>query len=230
VLEHHERHDGAGYPEGRIGDDLDPVSPIVALADMLHSLRFQSLLFSDNNLADCMPYLRVNRRTFGAENYSPASRIVQAGRDPRVGGEPQPQVSVQGLVDANRSLIALLADFTDARKVLERLPASRTARSLVHLMEQVQWVTLSSGLGNEALEQWLNEGLAAGRSDSGVVDVQHTAQEVFWLVRRFDRQLRELLAEPGGQGEAIALKDLSMRVGSELTRAWRRFETAGARA
>jgi hypothetical protein len=96
-------------------------------------------------------------------------------------------------------------------------------------MEQVQWVTLSSGLGNEALEQWLNEGLAAGRSESGITDVQSTAQEVFWLVRRFDRQLRELLAELGGRGEAIALKDLSMRVASELTRAWRRFETAGAR-
>jgi hypothetical protein len=230
VVEHHERHDGAGYPSGRVGADLDPLSPVIALSDMLHALRFQSLLLSGNNLADCMPYLRVNRRTFGVENYAPAGRILLAGRDPAT---PAPSnariVPVQGLIDANRSLIALLADFGEARRTLQELPESRPARSLVNLIEQVQWVALSSGLGNEALEQWLVEGLAAGRNDPGVADVHATAQEVFWLVRRFDRQLHELLAQLAGQPEAIALKDLSMRVGSELTRAWRRFEAADGR-
>jgi putative nucleotidyltransferase with HDIG domain len=227
VAEHHERHDGAGYPAARVGADLDPVSPIVALGDILHALRFQSLLLSGNNLADCMPYLKVNRRTFGKENYTPAARILAAGRDPAAPVAGTRAVSVQGLIDANRSLAALLADFAGARGTLQELAGNRTARSLVNLIEQVQWVSLSSGLGNQALEQWLHSAFEAGRADPGVVDVQVTAQEVFWLVRRFDRLLKELVGEQAGRPEAIALKDLSLRVGGELTRAWRRFEGSG---
>jgi hypothetical protein len=53
------------------------------------------------------------------------------------------------------------------------------------------------------------------------VDLDHGQQDID---RRVDRQLRSLLQERQRTPEAPQLKDLSLRVRSELTRAWRRFE------
>lgn len=38
ALEHHEREDGSGYPNGWRGEDLDPMSKIVAVADVFHAM------------------------------------------------------------------------------------------------------------------------------------------------------------------------------------------------
>jgi hypothetical protein len=226
ILEHHERSDGAGYPEGRFGPDLDRLSGIVALADMLHTLRFQSELLHSHNLAECMPYLRVNRRTFDIDNYAPAGRILLAARDVATGtGDTEARrLSVQSLIDVNRSLATLLGCFAEAPALLQGLGDNRCARSLLELISQVQWVAQSSGLGGEALEQLLVENLRTARPDAGIADILATAREVFWLVRRFERRLLEETQARQGTSDAIALKDLSLRVGSELTRAWRRFE------
>lgn len=226
ILEHHERSDGAGYPQGLFGADLDPLSGIVALADMLHTLRFQSELLHSHDLAECMPYLRVNRRTFDIDNYAPAARLLLAARGEGAGTEATEarRLSLQSLIDVNRSLATLLGCFGEARTLLQELADSRCARSLLTLIEQVQWVAQSSGLGGEALEQLLAETLRTTRPDAGIADIMATAREVFWLVRRFERLLLEETQSRQGTAAAIALKDLSLRVGSELTRAWRRFE------
>ena len=225
VLEHHERNDGAGYPNGIEGKDLDPASLPLALADMLHAQRFQSLVLTGASLIDCMPFLKVNRHTFGKDNYAPAARLLLAAEDSAaVRPRSARAIPVQGLLDVNRCLIALRADISGALPILERLADRRTARSLLNLAEQIEWVALTSGLGNESLAQWLGEALDAGREDPAAADIHATAREVFWLVKRFDRQLKEFLDELAGTPDAIALKDLSLRVSGELTRAWRRFE------
>lgn len=38
VLQHHEREDGGGYPYGLTGDEIDPHSKIVAIADVFHAM------------------------------------------------------------------------------------------------------------------------------------------------------------------------------------------------
>ncbi len=38
ILEHHERVDGEGYPQGLYGEDISPAAKIVALVDMLDAL------------------------------------------------------------------------------------------------------------------------------------------------------------------------------------------------
>lgn len=38
ALEHHERVDGSGYPDGKLGDEVDRLSRIVAVADVFHAM------------------------------------------------------------------------------------------------------------------------------------------------------------------------------------------------
>jgi len=224
VAEHHERHDGAGYPAGTEASAQDPLSGIVGLADMLHALRFDPTQERVTSLVDCLPFLRVNRRTWGIGNYRPAARILLAARAvaPPPGSNPPP--SAQGLMDANRSLGQIIALIPSARAVLGPLGDNRAARSLMQLLEELESTSRAAGLGSETLSASLQENLREGRTDPGLEDVALTLRESLWLVRRADRQLRELQQERQREPDAPQLKDLSLRVRSELTRAWRRFE------
>ena len=38
VLQHHERHDGTGYPDGLRGDEISPEARVVAVADVLEAM------------------------------------------------------------------------------------------------------------------------------------------------------------------------------------------------
>ncbi len=38
VLQHHEREDGRGYPQGLLGDDIHPYAKIIAVADVYHAM------------------------------------------------------------------------------------------------------------------------------------------------------------------------------------------------
>lgn len=232
LREHHERHDGAGYPERRLAADLDPLGSVVALADMIHSLRFGAEGPEHPRLPDCMSFLRVQRRAFDAANYPPAARVLMAARGAALQAMDagQAPVSVQGLIDVNRSMGTLLAAFGSAGPLLASLPESRARQSLLRLVEDVGEVASAAGLGNLALERWLTAHLAVVQDEAALRDVLQTMQEAFWLVRRIQRQLGELQVEHRGRSEAIAIKDLSMQVGTELTRAWRRFETRAAAA
>jgi hypothetical protein len=127
-------------------------------------------------------------------------------------------------MDANRSLGQIIALIPSARAVLGPLGDNRAARSLMQLLEELESTSRAAGLGSETLSASLQENLREGRTDSGLEDVALTLRESLWLVRRADRQLRELQQERQREPDAPELKDLSLRVRSELTRAWRRFE------
>ncbi len=224
VAEHHERHDGAGYPVGSAGEEQDPLSGVIALSDMLHALRFDTSADRVGNIADCLPFLRVNRRTWGIGNYRPAARLLLEARTAvplsPAGFSPSPQ----GLIDANHSLGEILALLPAARNTLHRLRENRTARSLLQVLDELDTTACAAGLGAETLSDTLQQNLREGRVDPGLDDVALTIRESLWLVRRADRQLRELLQQRSGEEDAAALRDLSLRVRFELTRAWRRFE------
>ena len=224
VSEHHERHDGTGYPEGSTDTEQDPLSGIIGVADMLHALRFDPTDDRADNIAACLPFLRVNRRTWGIANYRPLARLLLDARAADAAWRATALPSPQGLIDANRSLGALLGLLPSARTVLDSLGGNRSARSLLQLLEELDTTASAAGLGAETLTATLQQSMLEGRMDPGLGDVALTIRESLWLVRRIDRQLRELLQQRAGTEEAAPLRDLSLAVRFELTRAWRRFE------
>ncbi|MFC3345532.1 HD-GYP domain-containing protein [Paenibacillus abyssi] len=53
ALQHHEREDGSGYPFGLKGEEIDPFSKIVAVADVFHAM------ISKRNYKDPVPFYKV---------------------------------------------------------------------------------------------------------------------------------------------------------------------------
>jgi hypothetical protein len=222
---HHERTDGAGYPAGSTSDDIDPLAQILALCDMLHALRFDNP--DIGTLSDCMPYLRVNRLVFGEQNYRAAGRILAGARDvaPQAAARVLPR---QLLLDTNRSLVALRGGFAALRALLRRFPADPLPASVERLVDQFERVSDASGLGLEAFAAALGESIGADTDEAGLLEIQRTAQELFWLVRRIERQLRALAGATAAGASQRMLRDLAHDVEFELGRAWQRFGGASA--
>ncbi len=55
ALQHHEREDGSGYPYGLKGDDIDPYSKMIAVADVFHAM------ISKRVYKDAVPIFKVLR-------------------------------------------------------------------------------------------------------------------------------------------------------------------------
>jgi hypothetical protein len=132
-------------------------------------------------------------------------------------------VPVEALIDINHSLTAMLQFFDDRKVALERLRAVPVGDSVLRLIAQVQWVALSSGLGNAACGDWLERSVVNDVTERGLEDILATAREVFWMVRRIDRQLTQLLrSPPEAEATRVAL-ELAALVEPEMKRAWGLF-------
>ena len=225
IGEHHERDDGTGYPAGDTNDAIDPLARILALCDMLHALRFERP--GTATLAECMPYLRVNRHVVGEQNYRAAGRILAAARGV-VPQAPTRTLPRQLLLDTNRSLLALRGSFATLRALLRQFPAGPLAASVQRLVEQFERVSDASGLGVEAFAAALGESIATDSGEAGLLEIQRTAQELFWLVHRVERQLRALGAATSAGASQRMLRELAHGVEFELGRAWQRFEGTSA--
>ncbi len=222
---HHERADGSGYPAGSAGSDIDPLAQVLALCDMLHALRFHGP--DAGTLADCMPCLRVNRHLFGEQNYRAAGRLLAGARGLAPPAPPR-AMPRQLLLDTNRSLIALRGSFATLHALLRQFPADPLPASVQRLVEQFERISDASGLGLEACAPALGESIGADTGEAGLLEIQRTAQELFWLVRRIERQMRALAGATAAGASQRMLRELAHGVEFELGRAWQRFEGASA--
>jgi len=72
ALQHHERHDGQGYPEGLRGDEIHPFARIVAVADVFDALT------SDRVYRRALPVHEAWEMLAGSGDYFFEFRIVRA--------------------------------------------------------------------------------------------------------------------------------------------------------
>lgn len=231
VLQHHERCDGAGYPAQLTSEELDPLSPLIGLGDMLHALRFPCRPAGAERLTDCMPYLRVNRQGFGVENFQAAARIVHMARSEETadGWAPWRRAPlVRDLEDINRSLILLVTQLMAYRAAIESAAPGRRRASILGLIDQLRWVTLSSGIGSASHESWLQRSLSEDYPGRVHFCLLHTAYELFWLLRRIERQLRELLASELNSAAEPRILTLLSLMEKEIGAAWKRLDLSAA--
>ena len=221
IREHHERADGSGYPAGPCAGDIDPLARILALCDMPHALRFDGA--GSGTLADCMPYLGVNRHVFGEQNCRAAARLLAAARDAAPAGAPQ-RLQRQLLLDTNRSLVALRGSFATLRALLGQFPAAPLPASVERLVAQFEQVSDASGLGVEAFAAALGASIDADSGEAGLAEIRRTAHELFWLVRRIERQLRALAGATAAGASQRMLRELAHGVEFELRRAWQHVD------
>jgi hypothetical protein len=237
IREHHERGDGSGYPAGLELADIDPLASILGLADMIHALRYEDPSSFSVTLADCMPFLRVNRGTVANTTFLCASRILLASRADAESATAQslPRLSRRALLEANQSLMRLRQRFSERQLLLETLVEQHQTHGVQALVQQIEWIARSSGIGSQALETWLQHEPDADLPARGIRDIEATIRELFWLVRRLGTLARALEPELVEVNARNAIADIARAVTSELTLMWRQLDlppqpgvTAGA--
>jgi len=222
IREHHERGDGSGYPRGLELDNVDPLASILGLADMIHALRYEARSTFSVTLADCMPFLRVNRSTFASGTFQGASRILLASRpdDEPASDHALLRPTPRTLLEANRSMMRLRQCFAQRLIMLERI-GEQQLHGVQALMQQLEWVARSSGIGSEALEIWLQHDSDEDLPAQAMRDIEATMRELFWLARRTGALARELEPTLGDVTARNTIADIARAVTSELNLVWR---------
>jgi len=96
ILHHHERYDGSGYPNGLKGDAIPIGARIIAIAEVVDSMRFGMFPYgTPAQLSSIMAYIEAERgRAFDPEIVDALARVLTtdfSGREHQHAG-PEPVV------------------------------------------------------------------------------------------------------------------------------------------
>jgi HD-GYP domain-containing protein (c-di-GMP phosphodiesterase class II) len=194
ISDHHERSDGTGYPRAKEAESLNVISQIIAMIDMLYDLRFKNLLIKSSNLGNCLPYLRVNTKTFTEPNYSAMSKILRiSGLDAFTDAQQDPGELATEVNEAANSVVALLEQLAPLRDKLDDSSGIKQLMSTAKLLNQIDTVILSAGINHADLSTWLQSisGDAADHAKE-LNDLHITLHEILWLSKRITRNLFDL--------------------------------------
>ena len=192
VLQHHERADGSGYPSAASADELDPLSGVITLCDMAFSLRFPKVLLNSDSLSSLLPHFLVNRDSFGRDNGRTATAILHAARQRKNDRSATERGNVE-LKSINERLVAVCSGLDQLRVDLAGADSSVLGRSMLMLLEQIEWATLASGFGIAELVPWFERGIDERGDPQALHDMRASALEIFWLIHRGARLGQSLM-------------------------------------
>ncbi len=209
TLEHHERRDGTGYPVGKFSEKLSVVSQIVAIADSICAIRMLRLSGGDGNLANLLPIIQFNGRSYDPECYKALFGLIRsAGLEPgRLLDDDQVISEIDLLISAHKRLEQCFEPLATVLSMLPEDSERRWVRSAVFLVQSCWFSVASSGLLTPGLEQWLNaakEGvvkpdtkepsnLGSGAEIKGTVEeVKVMLKELHWQLAQVRKSLAML--------------------------------------
>jgi HD-GYP domain-containing protein (c-di-GMP phosphodiesterase class II) len=159
VLEHHERCDGTGYPNGRFAHQLTLESQVVALAESVIAVYRKRLVPNGRNLRDLMPLLQVNSESHFYDTYKALILVLRnADLDEKpfltnetIDGEVNKLKQKNDLLSHMlQGLESLMSQFKD-RSDHKLLVSART------ILVQILRIVRGSGILDEGYLRWLEQ-------------------------------------------------------------------------
>jgi len=199
ALEHHERRDGTGYPQAKFAEELCTVGQVVAVADSICAVRMLRFQNEGSNLANLIPILQLNGRSYDQDAYRAAVSIIRAGelQQARLHTDAEMPQMIEQLLKAYDNLETCFAGIAQLMEILpEDLPANklRTASLQVH---NSWFAVASSGLLSLSLKELVKR--AAQGNDPelyAVVDELHLMlRELSWQFGQLRKVLTGLVDE-----------------------------------
>lgn len=129
ALQHHEREDGRGYPQGIAGDEIDPLSKIVAVADVFHALT------SDRVYRNASPFYEILHQMYTGSlgNFEPGILLTFTRRlmDAMIGCQVE-------LTDGRSGRVVLIPPMEPTRPLIQSGDAFIDLRTETHVqMEHI---------------------------------------------------------------------------------------------
>ncbi len=193
VAQHHERHDGSGYPRRLVGSAVSRLGLIVGLADTLQAMRFKQFVRVGRGLYDAVPYLQMNGAAHSTEVANAAITLLRAS-----GLSTTPQNSFASvsefafkMMERARKLLTQIEYLEQILDALRILPLNQQDKSLIDNALQVQTMIASSGLTRGELITWLES--MQGADDSSIVvelnELDLMLNELHWHVQKLTRSI-----------------------------------------
>jgi hypothetical protein len=188
VIQHHEHHDGTGYPSSYRGDEIGTMGQILCVADTIIALRLRRFAGSGRNIRDTVGILQIESNTYRPDVLSHAMRVLSSAGVERTGFHPY---ETRGeLLDQLRrraramvSCASMLADMPNLVPVEKKRVAPVVLTAFVARLQ----VTLArSGLADGEITKWLSA-IAEGKEEASLADLAELdlqQREILWQFRR----------------------------------------------
>ncbi|WP_210396431.1 HD-GYP domain-containing protein [Motiliproteus sediminis] len=202
TLEHHERRDGTGYPSARFAEELSTVGQVVAVADSLCAVRMLRFKSPGSNLANLLPILQLNARSYDQEAYRAAVSIIRSGelQQARMHSDDQMPSIIEQMLAAHQHLERCFESVAQLMEVLPEQPAAGRLRTASLQVQNSWFAVASSGLLSLSLKQ-LIERAAEEHELYAMADELHLMLgEVNWQFNQLRKVLTALHDDHALQG------------------------------
>lgn len=189
VMEHHERLDGTGYPNGKTAEKLGMEGQVIAITDMIIAvfrLRLQPLGYL---FKDLTPVLQMNAPVYPQEIHQAVMRIMQRSTgSPSRALENDSMGSLISLLLVSQKLISHSFELLEsATNELGAVQQQEHRRRAVYMLERLQEIIHRSGLFSTELREWLES-----VNKSQCTDDYQEVEYVALMFDEFGYQLRQL--------------------------------------
>jgi hypothetical protein len=194
VLEHHERTDGSGYPQGKQGQDLHIFGQIVGMTDTFYAAYRQHVQNGKGTLRSLIPILKMNSEAHFYRTYDAVVTVLKTtglSEDTTLTDATMPS-SVAFVRDHNESLTAQLNGLTKISSMLPKNTDDRDLLSLEACIHQASKSVRGSGILDEGYLRWLDQ-LEQGKLAFGyreLEDVVLMLKETTFQFKRVIKQAR----------------------------------------
>lgn len=188
ILEHHERCDGTGYPQGKAGQNLESLGLVVGLADSLQAIRVKQFQPVGRNLFDAMPYLYMNAHTYSYPVFRAISSIIKrsglsASKVNPYGNNGELLEQLRGRGQALHSIVEEIDTLVDE---IENVSRTRRGQDLLKSLHRVRSMITSSGVVRPELLSWLSglDGSALEKDAAAeLIEIDLMLNELRWQLK-----------------------------------------------
>ncbi|MDX1813020.1 MAG: HD domain-containing phosphohydrolase, partial [Gammaproteobacteria bacterium] len=190
VLEHHERHDGMGYPKGIKGKHLSIIGQIVGAVDTICAIRFKRFEHSGRNLRDVYSYIQMNSSQFNPQVNSALFEILVKSGIERTMVNPFKTVDklVSHLYVRGAAMNGVMPLMERLDKTLDHFAKGPKRLELQRVNNQVGKLINESGMLDKKMLDWLNS--MDSKYDYRKVDLAELSEmdllqnELYWQLKR----------------------------------------------
>lgn len=201
VLEHHERHDGTGYPAAREGDQLSLLGQIVSITDTLGSIRLKAFGATGRNLRDTEPSLLMNSSACQRAVYDAVCALLRKSGLKRTSINPlgEQRILLDHLQARATKLNAALPVLARLDMVTQTANPGPATLKLRRITEQTQHLMKASGLVSDEIIAWL-QGLihqTTAVENPFLCEMELLQNELEWHLKRLCHALDIFLLQAG---------------------------------